>query len=80
VFRELLQNADDAGATEVQIDFQTSVYAEHSAGANGKANGINGTVPNLNTMEVSSELSSELILTSKLALSLSTVVQMGRPR
>ena len=54
VFRELLQNADDAGATKVQIDFQTSDYAGHSAGADGKANGINGTVPNLNTMEVNS--------------------------
>jgi hypothetical protein len=76
VFRELLQNADDARATEVQIDFQTSDYAEHSAGANGKANGINGTIPNLRETEVSSGL----ILTSKSALSFSTVVQMGRPQ
>ncbi|KAJ8581652.1 hypothetical protein M405DRAFT_938167 [Rhizopogon salebrosus TDB-379] len=51
VFRELLQNADDARATKVQIDFQTSDYAGHSAGANAKANRINGTVPNLNTTE-----------------------------
>jgi hypothetical protein len=56
VFRELLQNADDARATKVQIDFQTSDYADHSAGANGKANEINGTIPNLNTSEVSSGL------------------------
>ena len=53
MFRELLQNADDARATEVQIGFQTSVYAGHSAGANGKANGINGTIPNLRETDVS---------------------------
>jgi hypothetical protein len=79
VFRELLQNADDARATEVQIEFQTCDYAEHSAGANDKANGlgVNGTIPNLNTTEVSSE--SGLVLPPKLALSFSIVVQMGRP-
>ncbi|KAJ8579837.1 hypothetical protein M405DRAFT_869920, partial [Rhizopogon salebrosus TDB-379] len=52
VFRELLQNADDARAKKVQIDFQTSDYAKHSAGANGKANGVNVTAPNLNTAEL----------------------------
>ncbi|KAG0706642.1 hypothetical protein DFH29DRAFT_900607 [Suillus ampliporus] len=53
VFRELLQNADDARATKVLIEFQTSNYAIHSAGANGKANGINGTIPDLNTTKLS---------------------------
>lgn len=47
VFRELLQNADDARATEIRIEFQTSDYAKHSAGANGKVNGVNGTIPDL---------------------------------
>ncbi|KAG1730664.1 uncharacterized protein EDB91DRAFT_1059251, partial [Suillus paluster] len=52
VFRELLQNADDARATKVLIEFQTRDYATHSAGANGKANGINGTIPDLNTTKL----------------------------
>ncbi|KAG1902642.1 uncharacterized protein F5891DRAFT_1022595 [Suillus fuscotomentosus] len=43
VFRELLQNADDARAKKVLIEFQTKDYATHTAGANGKTNGINGT-------------------------------------
>ncbi|KAJ8595100.1 hypothetical protein M405DRAFT_929750, partial [Rhizopogon salebrosus TDB-379] len=47
VFRELLQNGDDAKATEVRIEFQTSDYAEHSVGANDNANEINDTIPNL---------------------------------
>lgn len=49
VFRELLQNADDARATKVLIEFQTKDYVTHSVGANGKTNGINGTtdIPDL---------------------------------
>jgi len=53
VFRELLQNADDARATEVQIEFQTSSYANDPAGANSKANAVDGIDPDLNTTEVS---------------------------
>ncbi|KAG2107834.1 hypothetical protein BD769DRAFT_1500263 [Suillus cothurnatus] len=54
VFRELLQNADDARATKVLIDFQTKNYATHSAGANGKTNGINGVtdIPDLLTTKL----------------------------
>ncbi|KAG1788867.1 histidine kinase-like ATPase, partial [Suillus plorans] len=54
VFRELLQNADDARAKKVLIEFQTKDYATHSAGANGKTNGINGTTdfPDLVTMKL----------------------------
>ncbi|KAH7924790.1 hypothetical protein BV22DRAFT_1034752 [Leucogyrophana mollusca] len=37
VFRELLQNADDARATSVEIHFRTENPSEGSAGANGKA-------------------------------------------
>jgi hypothetical protein len=48
-----LQNADDAGATEVQIEFQTSDHAEHSAGANAKVKRIDGTILDLNTIKVS---------------------------
>ncbi|KAG1871608.1 hypothetical protein F4604DRAFT_1768978 [Suillus subluteus] len=54
VFRELLQNADDARATKVLIEFQTKDYVTHSAGANGKTNGINGTtdIPDLLTTKL----------------------------
>ncbi|KAG1718293.1 hypothetical protein EDB19DRAFT_952071 [Suillus lakei] len=52
VFRELLQNADDARATKVSIEFQTRECATHSAGANGHAIGINSTVPDLKTTKL----------------------------
>lgn len=52
VFRELLQNADDARATKVVIEFQTKGYATHSAGANGKTNGIMTDIPDLLTTKL----------------------------
>ncbi|KAG2141054.1 hypothetical protein DEU56DRAFT_797004 [Suillus clintonianus] len=54
VFRELLQNADDARATKVVIEFQTKAYASHSVEANGKTNGINGTtdIPDLSNSKL----------------------------
>ncbi|OJA15596.1 hypothetical protein AZE42_08334 [Rhizopogon vesiculosus] len=53
VFGEILQNAANARATEVRIEFQTSDYTKHSAGANDEMNGINGIIPDLNTTELS---------------------------
>jgi len=49
VFRELLQNADDAEASEAQIEFQTSDYAKNSARTSEKS----GTTPDLSTIRVS---------------------------
>ena len=49
VFRELLQNADDAEASEAQIEFQTSDYVKHSARTSEK----NSTIPDLSTIRVS---------------------------
>lgn len=60
MFREIIQNADDAMATEVKIEFQTDYYANNSTGATNS----NGTIQDLNTTEVSLGvvLSSELVL------------------
>ncbi|KAG2140195.1 hypothetical protein DEU56DRAFT_900984 [Suillus clintonianus] len=57
VFRELLQNADDARAKKVLIEFQTIDYST-SAEANGQANRINDseTIPDLNTTKASRQL------------------------
>ncbi|KAG1902668.1 uncharacterized protein F5891DRAFT_146977 [Suillus fuscotomentosus] len=70
VFRELLQNADDARAKKVLLEFQTKDYATHPAGANG----INGTTPGLahNEGELGVVLPSELLM-----LSIPTAVQMS---
>lgn len=35
VYRELIQNANDAGANEVQIDFKTTTFAK-AGGPNGR--------------------------------------------
>ena len=59
MFREIIQNADDAEATEVRIEFQTSDYAINPAGA------MNGTTPDMNT-----EVSFKVMLSSYLALKL----------
>ena len=64
MFRELLQNADDAEATEAQIEFQTIDYAKHSAGESCKASENDGTIPDLLTIKVSFGV----VLSSKLAL------------
>lgn len=73
MFRELLQNADDARATKVVIEFQTEGYATHSAGANGKTNGITTAIPDLLTTKVSSGWYCLGIT----VLSVPTAVQMG---
>jgi len=47
VFRELLQNADDAGAKNFVIDFETPLPIDGHAS--------NGTKPNLNSVKVCNE-------------------------
>ena len=62
MFREIIQNADDAIATEVKIEFQTDDYVNNSTGATNSC--CNGTIQDLDTTEVSFGvmLSSELVL------------------
>ncbi|KAF8836689.1 hypothetical protein BDN67DRAFT_957661 [Paxillus ammoniavirescens] len=48
VFRELVQNADDAGADNVEIEFQTKEYAAKSSGSKA----TNGTSPDLTNAKI----------------------------
>ncbi|KAF9235050.1 hypothetical protein BU15DRAFT_78428 [Melanogaster broomeanus] len=48
VFRELVQNADDAGADNVEIEFQTKEYAGKPSGSKA----MNGTHGNLSNVKV----------------------------
>jgi hypothetical protein len=50
VFRELLQNSDDAAAKNVEIRFLTSAYDATMAAASGSTGGAEeGEIPDLNT-------------------------------
>ncbi|KAI5991739.1 hypothetical protein F5J12DRAFT_861117 [Pisolithus orientalis] len=59
VFRELIQNADDAQAEEVQIEFQTEQYITAVGGT--------GHVDHLNTIQVGSQMQESSLSGVKLA-------------
>jgi hypothetical protein len=52
VFRELLQNSDDAGSRSVEIRFETKMHASREKGVNSQSNKLEQGLPDLKTAVV----------------------------
>jgi len=52
VFRELLQNSDDAGSRSVEIRFETEMHASREKGVNSQSDKLEQGLPDLKTAVV----------------------------